>query len=368
MAITIDQFLRDLTERRILSGEEASAVRQELAPTDDRSASAATNRREAKNGSASHTATQTVSVPDSSPLVLCNCLVKERIQDFDNHLIFRAQHLQKDATVSLHILVPRGSMAIDPNPDSVDGASDEKVAQSSASVAILDVGRHGDMMCVCCQPIEAESLLEVVQQYEKLPWELATESLLETVKTLARLQSQGLQLESISPEQLLLDEEGQVHLTGQNLATTLRHATSPMEGSPPPTIPLFESLGALYLFLQTGQSAAPSGKWSEDEAGSKSAALIYQRLTRTNGMACYESWTGLIHDLESLLAGQELLSPALQTVEPTPTPIPEPAGIAAQTAEKLPTDSETSSSRQGLVIGLVLLGGIAVAVAAWLMR
>lgn len=352
MAITIDQFLRDLTERRLLSGEEASAFRRKFVPSAN-DALAATGNNVAANGSSSKTMTKTA--PTSSPLILCNCLLKERIQDDQNHLIFLAQHLQNNASVSLHVLRPQEAKANTPISSTAPGKTVEPFPNSPPQ-GILDVGRHGELVCVCCQTIEAESLHEIVQQYEQLPLELATESLLQTVKTLEQLQNRGLQLNTISADQLLLDEDGHIHLTGRNPATFLTTPRSDSDELPIPTPRLLEALGTLYLFLQTGDSDAPSSMGDEAEAGNKSTQLVSGRLMGSRGLPRYESWEELIRDLESLLKGQELSLPASQSREPLPqslSPEPKPA---TPTPASAPAHDSASPSKWGILVGLALVG------------
>jgi hypothetical protein len=343
MAITIDQFLRDLTERELLSPEEAQTVRGQLSANVPESAALRAGSDQA----------DAVTVMTPASLVLCDCLVRDKLRDDGHQLIFNAQSLSDDSAVTIHLLIPENGA----EKSRLNGAP-ANAGETSRPRAVTGVARHGEMVFICCKSLEAETLEQLVLQNGALPLELATETLLQTARTLNRLQEQGLFLQEVSPELLLLDEDGHVHLTGGSPHPFLKSDTRRSRAESP--YRLHESLGQLYLFLLSGRaatkSASPDLAWFLHSAGdeeaadghrSQSAQRVYARLMDRDAGFGYNNFGELIQDLASLQAGQE--SPA-----------------AASSAEAVPASKPASSAESSrptarwVVAALVLVGAIVV--------
>jgi hypothetical protein len=340
MAITIDQFLRDLTERELLSAEEAHAVRRELTANAPKRAGADQSERGSTSPGSS------TGLADVGSLILCDCLIQDKLQDEEQQLIFHAQRLKDDSAVTIQVLLPGIGEGSTAGPARLNGSAAKAGSASALSKGITDVGRHGEMVFVCCEDLEAETLEQVVLQNGTLPLELATETLLQTARTLKRLQEQGLSLHEVTPELLLLDEDGKVHLTGNHHAEPLRSTICQCAEHDPPIPRLFESLGKLFAFLQTGEMDAISSL-------SPSVKRVYLRLLSREGSQGYNRWDELIQDLESLLDGRDLSAPD----ELAPAERTEPISSAAAT-----TPAATSNHALRWGIALALFAAVIVAI------
>ncbi len=360
MAITIDQFLRELTERRFLSGEEEPAFRLQLTNNARERTSKDSDTIPQQNGSRT--------AMEISPLILCKSQVLEKLQEDASGLVFAANRLADDAEVAIHVLSPQGTQFEDPTAETVH--EDSPQAPLPLPRGIVDVGRHGEMLCVCSQSLEAETLEEVIIGHGPLPVELASDTLLQTVRLLDRMQQQGLVLETISPDQLLLDEAGCVHLTGHQPAQFLSSSHCGCEETSSSPDRLFNSLGVLYEFLQTGQTAADDSfreplTGNEQESFSRSAELVGHRLLEREAAPKYPTWGKLIEDLETLLKGEEVSLPqsgadSLPELPEVPTdPKPTPVAEGQPSSDPQPTHAPAPvfTGRQ-MLYAIVIVGGL----------
>ena len=349
MAITIDQFLRDLTERELLSTEDAQTVRRQL--------SANVPEPALKAGAESAPA------GSSASLVLCDCLVQGKLRDDEHQLIYGAQRLRDDSAVTIHLLMPSGGTP------RLNGSPASAVELSSRPRGITDVARHGAMVFVCCESLEAETLEQVILQNGALPLELATETLLQTARTLHRLSEQGFSLPEISADLLLLDEDGQVHVTGNHPAESLRSAVQHWTEPQPPAKRMYESLGKLYAFLLSGRggkSESPAviefddslkaGENDPDPGLAQFARRVYARLIRRDDASPYRGWSELIEDLQRLLRDQ-----ALPIASSAPPAEISPAGKAPARA----VNAETSRGMKGWIITALAIAGAAALALVW---
>lgn len=301
MAITIDQFLRDLSESQGLSDEELSAFRRELAALAPESAA---DRSGPKNGSPSGSLTKT----EAAPLVLCDCLVREKVEGGADHWVFAGLRLEDDAPVTIHLLVPEEEAGPKSARPSRNGAPQKAGIVARGPVRITRVGRCGEMVCLCCESIQAESLSDLVDQHGYLPLELATETLLEVVRTLKEIQNLGLELQSVSADQLLLDDDGRIHVSGHEPASLQLTSAWTNEAALPSTR-LLASLGELYEFLQTGGKADSIADQDSAPAVFASSRIVSSRLAMKNGSLAYKRWEELLRDLEALRDGGEVSGP-----------------------------------------------------------
>lgn len=347
MAITIDEFLRDLTERQLLSSEEAHAVRRRIEP-------------------GTIPAEPSTTLANSARLVLCDSVIQTKLQADENFLIFDALRIRDESPVTIHVLVPgqgRESQA----PARLNGSASQTKEPSSRPQGIADVGRHGEMICVCCEALEGETLEQVVSQNGSLPLELATETLLQTAKTLKRLEERGLSIGEISPDVLLLDNDGRIHLMGQHLARVSR--SGPCQcGGENSAKRLHPSLGKLYAYLQTArpwnadspsEMALPADGPSGQALLYRSARVVFSRLMEQGAGPHYPGWDDLIRDLECLLSGREISIPVESKSRDASAPM--------VLAESVPVSSlKNKSSALWVTAGLVLLGAAVLGIIKYL--
>ena len=303
MAITIDQFLRDLTEKQVLSGEELSAFRRELAVAAPKSASRSSPT---KNGGPVGALTKEAAATDAAALVLCDCLITEKLRAESNHWVFAATRLKDDAPVTIHVLRPEGTTEAGRTQAGRNGTAAKTDAGPAAAMRIASVGRYGEMLCLCSESIEAETLEELVLQHDGLPLELATETLLGIVQTLKEIQSRGLELTSVSADRLLLDEDGRVHLSGRDPAGIDFASGRPANQPAIPSTRLLASLGDLFEFLQTGGKAESAEEPDSFASLRASARVVADRLLMREATLGYKRWDELLRDLETLQNGREL--------------------------------------------------------------
>ncbi len=365
MAITIDQFLQDLTERQLLSLEEAHAVRRRM--TSPLAECAATRTGTERREPGTIPAEVSTSVAHPARLILCGSVIKDKLQADENSLVFNALRLSDESPVTIHVLVP-GQKPESPVPSArQNGSAFAGKEPASRSLGIVDVGRHGEVVCVCCKPLDGETLEQLVSQNGTLPLELATETLLQTARTLKRLQDQGLCIGEISPDVLLLDEDGRVHLMGQHLArierSTLCHCSGDSSANR-----LHQSLGQLYAYLQTARvwNADSSSEMNLPSEGTsapmllhRSAKRVFSRLMGREVESHYPGWEELLLDLESMLRGQELSMPIVAMESQPPVKGPE---SAASIATPIGEDSSKPQSQKAIwwVIGLAIAAAAAV--------
>jgi hypothetical protein len=162
------------------------------------------------------------------------------------------------------------------------------------------------MLCLCCESIEAETLEELVLQHDGLPLELATETLLGIVQTLKEIQSRGLELMSVSADQLLLDEDGRVHLSGRDPAGIDFASGRQANQQALPSTRLLASLGELFEFLQTGGKSVSAEEQASSARLELSARVVSDRLLMRDATLGYKRWEELLRDLEALQEGREL--------------------------------------------------------------
>ncbi len=361
MAITVDQFLRDLTERRLLSGEDARTFRRQLAEN-----AQGQSREESGLAGESRSATQTAAEASPLPLILCDCLIHEKLHEEKDRLIFAARRLQDDSPVWMHILGPARLPNSHPTQIAAEIRPTNGLAVRGGPSGIVQVGRHGEMICVCCESLEADTLADVVSQNGPLPLELAGECLLETVQSLKRFSDAGLTPERISADELYLDENGNIHLSGRDPSWIVTADPCGCEDEPPALERTCESLGKLYHFLQTGRTwdsaagsedaSAPADDPSSPEATGtmpQSANVIKDRMLRTAGVPGYETWDALIGDLKKLVSGEAVAPPAASRPREPALPSNRPA----------PALSKPSAAKTGRWIALAVF--LAAAIAAF---
>lgn len=356
MAITIDQFLHDLTERQLLSQEEAHAVRRRMALPLSGCASSYGGAERMEPGPIPAEPATTLANP--ARLVLCDAVIQNKLQADGNHLVFSALRIRDKSPVTIHVLVPGQNVESSLGSPKLNGAASVSKEHPPRPQGIADVGRHGEMICVCCESLDGETLEQVVSQNGTLPLELATETLLQTARTLKRLEERGLSIREISPDVLLLDEDGRIHVMGQQLARLFKtdHCHCGTEAS---AKGLHHSLGKLYAYLQTAHvwttESSSEKTWPSDAAKAapvlnRSAKLVFHRLLGQETVSHYPGWEELIRDLETMLRGQELSQPA--------------AASAPARESWPPVNSEEASAKPQSQQILYWIIGLAIAAAA----
>jgi len=235
-------------------------------------------------------------------LVLCDCLIHEKIHDDADQWIFTARQLDDDAQAMIHVMMPKGKAAAASSP-SRNGSLSSNASDENA-LAIVKVRRRGDVISMCCRSLEADTLAELVRQHDGLPLSLATESLLGTVRALEQIAAEGLEPVAISAEQLLLDDDGIVHLSGNDLVALFERSIYLATARVGPTDSILRSLGKLFDQLQTGSGT--EGEVDADGVHLPSARFVRNRLLGNAEMPAYRHWEDVIHDLELLKDGQEI--------------------------------------------------------------
>jgi hypothetical protein len=360
MTITIDEFLHDLTERQLLSEEEVHAVkRRTTTPLSDCAGQRSGSQRiEPGTIPPEHS----TALANSGRLVLCDSVIQTKLQADENHLIFGALRIRDESPVTIHVLVPGQEME-SPATARLNGSAPQSKEPPARPHGISDVGRHGEMICVCCEPVEGETLEQVVSQNGSLPLELATETLLQTAKTLKRLEEWGLSLGEISPDVLLLDNDGRIHLMGQHLERVPSSSLCQCGGDASAKR-LHHSLGKLYAFLQTARTwnanpplelALPANGPSAQALIYRSARRVFSRLMERDAGSQYPGWDELIRDLEGLLSGREIPLPIESAGRDVPAPRKDSAPMPHRESVSA-SSRKTTSSALWVTAGLVLLG------------
>lgn len=359
MAITIDEFLHDLTERQLLSVEEAHAVRRRMTnPLPDSTGQRVGSQRR-EPGTIPAEPSTTLAHP--ARLVLCESVIQNTLQADESHLIFSALRIRDQSPVTIHVLVPGQGIEVPLAAPRLNGSAPQSKDPPAHPHGITDVGRHGEMLCVCCEPLNGETLEQVVSQNGSLPLELATETLVQTARTLKQLEERGLCIGEVSPDVLLLDEEGRIHLTGLHLARLPKPGHCQCSGEPS-TNRLHLSLGRLYAYLQTARA------WSLDSTFElalpadgpptplhRSAKLVLSRLMGREAAPHYPGWDELIGDLECLLNGREISLP----MEPKPRDVAAP--VNEPTKEPVAASAPKNNSiAVWVTVGLVMVVAVVV--------
>lgn len=292
-------------------------------------------------------------------------------------------------------------------------------------VSIYDVGEDGDMHYIVMEYIKGKTLKQYIQEFSPLSAARSVHIMKQLTSAIAHAHENGIIHRDIKPQNILMDEEGNVKITDFGIATSLGATSFTQTNSVIGTVHYLSpeqarggvatmksdiyALGIVFYELLTGelpfsgesavsialkhlQAETPSVR-EFDASIPQSVENIVLKATTKDQNHRYSNAEEMEEDLNTCLSLQRVnepkfmppvddgatkLIPIIKDPKPVPVPVQEPStGITEQTVRidsKPPAEEETKPSKQKkkkkkwpLIVGLLILLTIGAVVAAALL-
>ncbi|MER2121584.1 MAG: Stk1 family PASTA domain-containing Ser/Thr kinase [Solibacillus sp.] len=292
-------------------------------------------------------------------------------------------------------------------------------------VSIYDVGEDGDMHYIVMEYIKGKTLKQYIQEFSPLSAARSVHIMKQLTSAIAHAHENGIIHRDIKPQNILMDEEGNVKITDFGIATSLGATSFTQTNSVIGTVHYLSpeqarggvatmksdiyALGIVFYELLTGelpfsgesavsialkhlQAETPSVR-EFDASIPQSVENIVLKATTKDQNHRYSNAEEMEEDLNTCLSLQRVnepkfmppvddgatkLIPIIKDPKPIPGPVQEPStGITEQTVRidsKPPAEEETKPSKQKkkkkkwpLIVGLLVLLTIGAVVAAVLL-
>lgn len=292
-------------------------------------------------------------------------------------------------------------------------------------VSIYDVGEDGDMHYIVMEYIKGKTLKQYIQEFSPLSAARSVHIMKQLTSAIAHAHENGIIHRDIKPQNILMDEEGNVKITDFGIATSLGATSFTQTNSVIGTVHYLSpeqarggvatmksdiyALGIVFYELLTGelpfsgesavsialkhlQAETPSVR-EFDASIPQSVENIVLKATTKDQNHRYSNAEEMEEDLNTCLSLQRVnepkfmppvddgatkLIPIIKDPKPVPGPVQEPStGITEQTVRidsKPPAEEETKPSKQKkkkkkwpLIVGLLVLLTIGAVVAAVLL-
>lgn len=218
MALSIEQFIKNLSDSSLMSLVEARAF-QESRPADKKPSDGQELARElVRQKKLTKFQAEAVYKGNVKGLVLGNYIVLDKIGAGGMGQVFKAEHRNMKRIVALKVL---------PSAATKDAASVQRFQREAQAAAKLfhpniitayDAGEAGGAHFLVMEYMEASDLASRVKKSGPLPVETAVSCVLQAAQGLQYAHEQGVVHRDIKPANLLIDEKGLVKILDMGLA------------------------------------------------------------------------------------------------------------------------------------------------------
>ncbi len=231
MAVTLEQFVRELSHSELMSAEEVEVFLDTL-PLESRPTRAEELAQELyRHGKLTKFQAQAIYQGKTRGLVVGNYIVLDRLGKGGMGQVYKARHRRLERVVALKMLPSSATRS----PDAVKRFQREARAAARLShpniVAAFDADEAKGVHFLVMEYVEGENLAQLVKQHGPLPVKKAVEYILQAAKGLEYAHREGVIHRDIKPSNLLVDKKGQVKILDMGLARIEQAANAPGDAS-----------------------------------------------------------------------------------------------------------------------------------------
>jgi len=218
MAVSLDEFIRSLSECGLMTAEEVHSFLSGL-PPDKRPTTAEHLAREMVTlGKLTKYQAQAIYQRKTAYLVLGNYVLLERIGRGGMGQVFKAKHKKMDRIVALKVLSPTAMKS----PGAVKRFLREAKAAAKLAHANIVTAHDADedkgMHYLVTEYVDGENLSAIVRQHGALSLGRAVDYIVQAARGLEYAHSNGVIHRDIKPSNLLLDKQGTVKILDMGIA------------------------------------------------------------------------------------------------------------------------------------------------------
>jgi len=341
MSLSVDGFLKHLSDSRVLSAAELAAVESQI-PAAKRAQDAQSLARElVRLKKLTPFQANVLYKEDPTPLILGNYLLQDKIGSGGMGMVYKAQHRRMKRVVAVKVL---SATAIQ-SPNIVKRFLREAEAAAKLThpniVAAYDADEINGVPFLAMEYVDGTDLAIYVTNNGPMPFKQAMDCILQAAKGLEHAHQHGIVHRDIKPANLLLDGQGTVKILDMGLAriqdsnqalAVAEAAALTQQGFTVGTIDFMSpeqaidsrqadassdiySLGATLFFLLTGKAMydlpslmsrlvahreSPIPSICEVQEGVPlQIDLIFQRMVAKQKQDRFASMTDVVRDLEN---------------------------------------------------------------------
>lgn len=218
MAITLDKFIRSLSESGLMTAEEVDAFLHGLPADEQPKDGKALAREMFRRKRLTKFQAQAVYDGKTRGLVLGNYVILDKLGEGGMGQVFKAQHRRMERTVALKVLSPEALKS----PELAERFQREVKAAARLShpnvVTAYDADEEGGIHYLVMEYVEGRDLAVVVEKEGPLPGPRAIDFILQAAAGLEYAHSQNVIHRDIKPANLLLDKSGTVKILDMGIA------------------------------------------------------------------------------------------------------------------------------------------------------
>ncbi|MFM9959644.1 MAG: protein kinase domain-containing protein [Planctomycetaceae bacterium] len=219
MPVTLEQFVRQLTESGLLTADEVSQVRGQRPPEKLDAWNAEQLARElVRQKKLTKFQAEQLYAGKGKSLTLGNYVILDKLGQGGMGMVLKARHRRMERIVALKVIAPH----VVENPIALQRFQREVVAAAKLShpnvVAAYDADEAKGTHFLVMEYVEGTDLAQHVKQHGPLPAELAIGCIVQAARGLAFAHEQGVVHRDIKPHNLLLDPKGTVKILDMGLA------------------------------------------------------------------------------------------------------------------------------------------------------
>jgi len=218
MAVTLDKFVRSLSDCGLMTPEQVEAFLQglpaERQPKDARELAQAMLRYKRLTKFQA----QAVYEGKAGRLVMGNYVILDKLGEGGMGQVFKAQHRRMERLVALKVL----PAAATKSPESVKRFQREVKAAARLShpniVTAYDADEAGGVHFLVMEYVEGQDLASLVEEKGTLPVDRAVDYMVQTARGLEYAHGQNIIHRDIKPSNLFLDESGTIKILDMGIA------------------------------------------------------------------------------------------------------------------------------------------------------
>jgi serine/threonine-protein kinase len=218
MAVSLGQFVENLTKSGILTADELSSFQQSIPPEKRPADAQALARALIQAKKLTKYQAQAIYRGKTKGLVLGDYVVLDQLGQGGMGVVYKAQHRMMERVVALKVLTP-GAVR---KQESVERFFREVKAAARLShpniVTAHDAREHEGTHCLVMEYVDGRDLSEIVSEHGPLSIEEAVNCIIQAAKGLEYAHSEGVIHRDIKPANLLLDRNGTIKILDMGLA------------------------------------------------------------------------------------------------------------------------------------------------------
>lgn len=230
--LSLDEFLRRVTDSRILAAEEIAAVEPQLAGGGPCDNAVRLAKALIAAGRLTPYQVRAIAAGRERQLVLGNYVILDRLGQGGMGQVHKARHRRMDRLVAIKMLPEHALDA----PEALARFQREVRAAARLShphiVTAFDADEHGGAHFLVMELVDGLNLAELVHRQGPLGVDEALECVRQAGEGLAYAHAQGIVHRDIKPANLLLDRQGAVRVLDMGLARVYRTELEPADDDP----------------------------------------------------------------------------------------------------------------------------------------